>query len=190
MAGLSAVPSWIRPMLEARHLPESLTVDRWLYTTDGVQVQPLTVAMEVGLPGTGTSIKLKNREPRWVRFVATVACSHISADDDPDLQYTGFKSFLEMPLVKSLIDSLTTDRGPFVSWWRSPATRPGLHEALLRQRWDVEGRWAVASARLELPTEGRPMYGRDGRCATMILHVFQPGEPGRLFVRPGRAEAA
>jgi hypothetical protein len=169
MAGFSALPSWVRPTLEARRpppSPESLIDNRWLYTTDGVQVQPLTVAMEVGLPGTGA--KLKDDQPPWVRFVATVACSPISADDDPDVHYLCFESLIETALVRSLIESLTAYRGE-VMWWRWSATRPGLHEAVLgTYREEIA---PVASARLELPTGGSSRYGRDGRCATLILHV-------------------
>ena len=105
-----------------------------------------------------------------------MACSQISADDDPDLHYLCFESLLETSLVRSLIDSLTAYRREF-TWWRWSATRPGVHEAVLgtyRERMPT-----VASARLELPAEGPPLSGRDGRCATLILHVEPRAEDGR-----------
>jgi hypothetical protein len=168
MAGFSAGLSWVRRTLEAHRRPLSrpLIDNRWLYTTDGIQVQPLTVAMEVGLPGTAT--KMKDDEPPWVRFVATVACSQISADDDPDDHYIGFESLIDTALVRSLIGSLTRYQGE-VSWWRWSATSPGIHEAVLGMYGN--DMVPVAFARLELPVAGSPRYGRDGRCASMILHV-------------------
>ena len=110
--------------------------------------------MEVGLPGTGN--KLKDDQPPWVRFVVTMACSQISMDDDPDRHYLCFESFLELPLVRHLVDVLTAYPGE-VAWWRWSATRPGVHESVLgTYREDMA---PVATARLESPQRGRRCPG-------------------------------
>lgn len=182
MAGFSALPSWVRPNLEAWRRPPPvgpLIDNRWRYTTDGLQAQPVTVAMEIAIPGT-SPLKLPefgvDGQP-WVRCVAAVACSPISEDDDPDDHYIRFESLLFDALVmKGLIDSLTTYRGE-VDWQRWAATRPGVHEAVLGTY--KENVAPIASAHLELPTGGPPPFGRDARYATLILYVEPRTADGR-----------
>lgn len=173
-AGVSALPGWVRPLLEARRRPDPLIVNRWRYTTEGLRVPAVTVAMEVSLPGT--SAMQKDDRPPWVRFVVTMACSEIDVDDDPDLHYLNFEWLLEKPLVRSLVRELTAFPDE-AAWWRWSAARPGVHEAVLGT-YRKES-LAMASARLELPAGGPPLYGRDGRCATLILHIEPRHEEGR-----------
>lgn len=194
LAGLSAVPSWVRPILEAHRPPPGLpqVIDnRWLYSTDQARSQAVRNAMEIALPGTGT--KLKEDQPPWVRFVATVACSPITVEADPDLHYMCFEDLLDGPIVRSLIDSLTSYSGE-VTWWRWSASRPGLHEAVLGTTREEEQ--PVASARLELPVPGAALYGRDSRVAMMMLHIEprkkdgSPADPKTLEFWTVRVEQA
>ncbi len=101
LAGFSAVPSWVRPTLEGRRRPAPLIVYRWRYTTGSMEFLAVTVAMEIGLPGTST--KLPSDRPPWFRVVVTMACSEISLHDDPDLHYRCLESLLMKPLFKSVI---------------------------------------------------------------------------------------
>jgi len=178
-AGLSALPGWVRPMLDPLRPPARLVVDRWLYTTEGFKAPAVTVAMEIGLPGTST--RLPGERPPWVRFVVTMACSEISADDDPEMHYEILEGLITNPLVHSMIRELTFVPDPTVFpqwpyWQRRSTNRLGVIDEVLVT--DRQQPLAMASAHLELPTGGQPPWGRDGRCATIILHIEPRDQDG------------
>lgn len=165
-ASLTAVPGWVRPAMERRHKAAPLVVNRWLYTTDGSKTPATRIAMDISLRGTAASGKLQDGQPPWIRVTITMACSEIDTDADPELTYLNFRATLEEPLASRMISDLTTV--PQYASWQLSSASPGIIEACLGNYEHADQ--AVAAARLELPC-GVPRYGRDGRCATMILHI-------------------
>jgi hypothetical protein len=162
-------------------LAEPLILDSWRYTMDGAEAPALALGMEIALPG------IREWQPDYpnatVCIVVAVGCSDPSPDDDPARQWECFQSWLSAePLVTALMYELTGVVDKDAAWWRWSATAPGVIDAVMftwREGPHIpspndDDDIAVAAARLELPM-GEPRLGRDGRCATLVLHV-EPSE--------------
>jgi hypothetical protein len=174
-AAFTAVPGWVRPILEGRRKPAPLYTRSWLYTTDS-RFPALRTALEIGLPGTIASRKLQEEQLPWVRVVVMMGCSERNQDDDPELAYLNFEATLEAALANSMITKLTS-RPEHAAWWLWSASPGVINACLATYKREPD---AVAAARLELPG-GEHRHGRDDRCATMILHIEPRGEGGGPF---------
>jgi hypothetical protein len=171
----------VRSLNRVRHrqLSRTAILDRWQYTTDGARVPTLVTAMEMNLPGTGYGGSLATQQP-WVRFAILIACSSVSDDVGPKALRSRFTTFLGSPPISQLVSAVTIVDST-VKWKRRASVVGGTIDAVLVRNVDGQ-ETVVASARLLYP-DGNKYYGRDPRCAVLVLH-FEP--PSQKIV-PGTA---
>jgi hypothetical protein len=162
-----------------RQLSRTAILDRWQYTTDGARAPALVTAMEMNLPGTGYSGSLAARQP-WVRFAILIACSPVSDDVDAKALRSRFTTFLGSPPISQLVSAVTIVDGT-VKWKRRASVVGGTIDAVLVRNVSGE-EMLVASARLLYP-DGNRYFGRDARCAVLVLHF----EPPSQEIIPGTA---
>jgi hypothetical protein len=153
--------------------PPKLYLGRWLYTSEGAKAGVGMSVLETIMPGTGHRRMQGERLP-WARFAILIACSRVAPDLDTRQLWSRFSTFLGQPAARCVV-SLVADTRPGMSWSRRGTRRAGQVDAVLTPAGDND---AVASARLDLPDDSSS-YGRDNRCATLILHFEPPGKEGK-----------
>ena len=174
-AGIPDVGAWavggLRVVLP-QDRPTKVDLDCWSYATDGMSRQAAFTALEVTLPGVGYMKQPEDRPP-WIRYAVLLGCSSISTDFDARQARARFLAFLSAPPVSGLISDLVAV--PDDAAWTSRAAHGSAFNAVLGSG---DGEGAVVSARLELP-DGTHRFGRDGRCAVLIIHAEAPAHASR-----------
>lgn len=167
IAGIPDVAAWGADGFRAvfrRARPPELELTRWGYTSDPVNMPAAYTALEVAVPGSSQMRQLEDPRP-WVRYAILIGCGAVGADLDIRGARDRFLALLGEPPLSGLVSALTAV--PDDATWSKRAAHDSAFDAILTSGRDEE---PVASARLELP-DGTTRFGRDGRCAVLIIHV-------------------
>ncbi len=148
-------------------------LERWLHTSEGLRSPAHMSALETTLPGTGYR-KMPGERLPWVRFVILIACSRVGPDLDSRQLWSQFEAFLQQPAASNVASMMTGTRAD-LHWARRGTRRTGQIDAVLTAGEDDD---AVAAVRLDLPDDSSS-YGRDNRCAALIVHFEPPDREGR-----------
>lgn len=153
-----------------------VVTDRWRYTQVGFEVSTLA---NIGTKGfTHPSYMRQTQEgPPAVRIGMLVACSPLGDEPTPEALRSRFRDLLGGDRFMDLIAELTDIR-PDTAWKSQPGRGRFYLEADLTG--DAPAEVPVASAMLNLPIAGQSFYGRDPKCAELVVHVDLPmkdGEP-------------
>jgi hypothetical protein len=144
------------------------TTDRWRLTINDVSSQVLQL-QDNGMSHPGYTSRAAENLPPSFRIGMSLACSPL----DPAAPTTSevrarFLGFLSQPPVMDLVRELTT-LGDGLAW-RARDDNPRHNFAAILSLPDSEAA-PVAWARLLLPEEMTRRYGRDFRCAYLVLYV-------------------
>ena len=148
--------------------PEAALTDRWCHTSDGVKVPALSILQRKVMDHPGYRGQSQDRGPS-VRIGVLVGCQQIDTTFSGSVLRAKFVSFLNSPVMRELIGSLT--HVALEATWTSLAGHgvQSLEAALTVGSNAMEG-VPVASA-LFLPPTGEPLYGRPERAAALVLYI-------------------
>jgi hypothetical protein len=148
--------------------PGPAVTDRWRPTMNGVSSEMLQLQNNVmNHPGYTTRSPLANPPPS-VRIGTRMACAQLDpAASTSDLR-ASYLRFLGQPAVMDLVRELT-EIGDGTIWTARDDNPPFNFGAVLAARGTEEA--PVAWARILLPDSLTQQYGRDARCAYLVLYV-------------------
>jgi hypothetical protein len=186
-AGLPDVAAWLgggkQALVRRGPARSRARLGRWAYTSDAARaLTAASNALDVTLPATGYMCQDQDR-PGWARFVLLLP-SHASGPSPPaPWTRSQFILLLAEPAVAAWAADLTSVPAEAV-WVKHAAHGDGVFDAVLT---GSDGNAVGVTARLELPGEtGR--FGRDARCATLIIHI-EPHQGDTAPAPPIGAEA-
>ena len=144
--------------------------DRWQQTSDGGQVPALMNLTHIVMFHPGYGGRQTQETPPSVKIGMLVACQPLDPAASGTELRAKFAAFLETDPVRKLIGSLM-HVDPGMSWKNLAGNGPVVLEAALTAGANVLDGVPVASALLLPPMAGMARYGRDGRCATLLIYV-------------------
>lgn len=154
--------------LSARHDAGPAVTDRWQLTIDEVSGEMLSLQNNsISHPGYIRRSPADNSPPS-VRIGVKVASAHLDARAPTSDLRAKFLRFLGQPAVMGLLRELTIVSAD-VTWTARDDNPPFNLGAVLTQSGTKES--PTAWARILLPESLTRQYGRDSRCAYLVVYV-------------------
>ena len=157
-------------LAQSDELPElagPAITDRWQSNLNGASSEMLLLQSN-GMNHPGYTSRSMADTPPSVRIAIQVACAQVDPAASSSELRAKFLHFLGQPPVMSLVRELTeVARGAV---WTARGDNPPFNFGAVLGRPDTEEA-PVAWARVLLPETMTRMYGRDARCAHLVLYV-------------------
>ncbi len=172
--------SWLRSGVIARMMPRRLrrrrdraqlmAAARWRFTTDGLEVPQARRDVDRNIDHP-SYMRPADSVPPCVRVIALVPCAPLGGTPDSQELRDRFLAWLAQTSAMALIGDLCPGQQD-VTWksWATPR-RSNLRADLTGED---QAQVPLASAVLELPSDGVRLAGTDPRYAELILHVDLP----------------
>jgi len=191
-----ASPSEDRPEASGPLTPSgtAAVTDRWQPTINGVSSEMIQLQNNsMNHPGYTARFSMASPPPS-VRVGLSIACAQLEATASTSDLRAKFLRFLGQPAVMDLVRELT-EISPGATWTARDDNPPFNFGAVLSLAGHEEEA-PIAWARILLPENLTQQYGRDARCAYLVLYVEPrtdagvPAPPASLAVWHQRLSAA